>query len=207
MHKTAEENAKRFFNTYVAKKKEKNKILEIGSYIGGFNIRSLANIDSEYTGVDLEPGPGVDIVLEDQYVLPFEDNSFDFVISSSCFEHSEFFWLNFLEIIRVLKHNGLFYLNAPSDGKFHRYPVDCWRFFPDSGMALANWGKRNGFSCSVIEQYTSNKDMDIWSDYVCIFIKDESEIGLYDEKIIDTFNDYTNGSVYPNDKFKNILKW
>lgn len=207
MHYTAEQNAKRFFETYVTKKKEKIKILEIGSYIGGFNIRSLANNNTEYIGVDLGPGPGVDIVLEDQYVLPFDDNTFDFVISSSCFEHSEFFWLNFLEIIRVLKSDGLFYLNAPSDGMFHRYPVDCWRFFPDSGLALSNWGKRNGFNCSVVEQYTSNKDKDIWSDYVCVFIKDENKIELFDERITNTFEDYTNGSVYPNNKLKNILKW
>jgi SAM-dependent methyltransferase len=207
MHLTAEQNAKRFFNTYVSKKDGDIKILEIGSYIGGFSIRSLSNEKTEYIGVDLTKGPGVDIVLEDQYVLPFEDNTFDFVISSSCFEHSEFFWLNFIEIMRVLKIDGLFYLNAPSGGMFHRYPVDCWRFFPDSGQALANWGKRNRFNCDVLEQYTSNKETDIWSDYVCIFIKDISEIDKFNERIIDSFNSYTNGSVYPNKNFKNLLKW
>ena len=207
MHLTAEQNAKRFFNTYVSKKDGDIKILEIGSYIGGFSIRSLSNEKTEYVGVDLTKGPGVDIVLEDQYVLPFEDNTFDFVISSSCFEHSEFFWLNFIEIMRVLKIDGLFYLNAPSGGMFHRYPVDCWRFFPDSGQALANWGKRNRFNCDVLEQYTSNKETDIWSDYVCIFIKDISEIDKFNERIIDSFNSYTNGSVYPNKNFKNLLKW
>jgi SAM-dependent methyltransferase len=207
MHLTAEQNAKRFFNTYVNKKNENIKILEIGSYIGGFSIRSLANEKTEYIGVDLTKGPGVDIVLEDQYVLPFEDNVFDFVISSSCFEHSEFFWLNFLEIMRVLKSDGLFYLNAPSGGMFHRYPVDCWRFFPDSGQALSNWGKRNNINCDVVEQYTSDKETDIWSDYVCIFIKDITKIDNFNERIIDSFNRYTNGSVYPNKNFKNSLKW
>jgi SAM-dependent methyltransferase len=207
MHLTAEQNAKRFFNTYVNKKNEDIKILEIGSYIGGFSIRSLTNDKTNYIGVDLTSGPGVDIVLENQYVLPFEDNYFDFVISSSCFEHSEFFWLTFLEIIRVLKPDGLFYLNAPSNGMFHRYPVDCWRFFPDSGLALANWGKKNNFNCEVIEQYTSDKENDIWSDYVCIFIKDILEIKKYEDRIIDNFNNYTNGSTYPNKTLKNILKW
>ena len=32
----------------------------------------------------------------------------------------------------------LFYLNAPSNGEFHRYPVDCWRFYPDAGGALGD---------------------------------------------------------------------
>lgn len=207
MHKTAENNAKRFFDNYIYNINESCKILEIGSYIGGFNIRSLSPKPANYIGVDLGPGPGVDIVLEDQYVLPFEDNSIDYVISSSCFEHSEFFWLNFLEIIRVLKPDGLFYLNAPSNGDFHRFPVDCWRFFPDSGKALSNWGKRNGYDCEVIETYTSDKENDIWSDYVCVFIKDTQYINNYPNRILNNFNNYTNGSIFPHNEIKNLKKW
>lgn len=207
MHKTAEDNAKRFFENYVNNINESSKILEIGSYIGGFNIRSLSPNNPNYVGVDLGPGPGVDIVLEDQYILPFEDDTFDYVISSSCFEHSEFFWLNFLETIRVLKPTGLFYLNAPSNGDFHRYPVDCWRFFPDSGRALSNWGKRNGYNCDVIESYTSDKESDIWSDYVSVFIKNVENINVYPNRILNNFTNYTNGSLYPHKEFKNLKKW
>jgi SAM-dependent methyltransferase len=204
MHKTAEQNAKRFFETYV---NEGSNILEIGSNLSTFNIRSLSPKDSKYIGVDLIQGRGVDIVLTDPYQLPFEDNSFDFVISSSCFEHSEFFWLTYIEIMRVLKPSGLFYLNAPSNGDFHRFPVDCWRFFPDSGSALSNWGKRNGYDNEVLEQYTSNKDKDIWCDYVSIFIKDVKLIDKYTNRIINNFNDFTNGSIYPHKEFKNKKTW
>jgi SAM-dependent methyltransferase len=209
MHKTAENNAKRFFTNYIYKTNgdETGKILEIGSHIGGFNIRSLSPKNMEYVGVDLDSGPGVDIVLENQYVLPFEDNSFDYVISSSCFEHSEFFWLNFLEIMRVLKPSGIFYLNAPSNGDFHRYPVDCWRFFPDSGRAMSNWGKHNGYNCEVIEFYTSDKETDIWSDYVSIFIKDSNHINDYPNRILNGFTNHTNGSMYPHKNFINLKKW
>lgn len=207
MHKTAENNARRFFNNYININLKPITILEIGSYIGGFSIRSLSPKNSNYIGVDLSKGPGVDIVLDDQYVLPFEDNTVDYVISSSCFEHSEFFWLNFLEIMRVLKPSGVFYLNAPSNGDFHRFPVDCWRFFPDSGNALSNWGKRNGYNCGVIEQYTSDKETDIWSDYVCIFIKDINQIHKYPNRIINSFNNYTNGSMHPNNEIKNLNVW
>lgn len=204
MHKTAEQNAKRFFETYV---NEGSNILEIGSNLSTFNIRSLSPKDSKYIGVDLIQGRGVDIVLTDPYQLPFEDNSFDFVISSSCFEHSEFFWLTYIEIMRVLKPYGLFYLNAPSNGDFHRFPVDCWRFFPDSGTALSNWGKRNGYDNEVLEQYTSNKDKDIWCDYISIFIKDVKLIDKYTNRIINNFNDFTNGSIYPHKEFKNKKTW
>ena len=89
--------------------------------------------------MDLEKGPNVNIVLDNPYKIPLEENSVDVVISTSCFEHNEMFWLTFNEIQRILKSNGLFYLNAPSNGPYHAFPVDCYRFYPDSGEALAKW--------------------------------------------------------------------
>jgi hypothetical protein len=59
----------------------------------------------------------------------------------------------FIEIQRVLKPEGLFYLNAPSNGTYHRYPVDCWRFYPDSGVALSHWGQKNGYNTQLIESF------------------------------------------------------
>ena len=207
MHLTAEANARRFFDTYVYPNPNECKILEIGSMIGGFNIRSLKPDNAQYVGVDLGSADGVDVVLTDPYNMPFDDNTFDYAISSSCFEHSEFFWLSYLETIRVLKPSGLFYLNAPSNGAFHRFPIDCWRFFPDSGHALVNWGNRNGNRSCLLEQYTSDKETDIWSDYVAIFLKNVDHVGMYPNRIINTFNNYTNGSYYPHTHIINELKW
>jgi SAM-dependent methyltransferase len=207
MHKTAEQNAHRFFNKYIYPNKLDLTILEIGSYIGGFNIRSLNPPNSKYVGVDLSEGPGVDVILSDPYVLPFDDNTFDYVISSSCFEHIDFFWLSYLEIMRVMKPSGIFYLNAPSNGDFHQYPIDSWRFFPDSGQSLIKWGNKNGFNSILLEQYTSNKESDIWSDYVGIFLKDVTSLEIYPDRIITDFHNYTNGSTYPHNKLLNPKKW
>jgi SAM-dependent methyltransferase len=207
MHKTAENNVTFFFENYIYPNKSDIKILEIGSCIGGFDIRSLKPANATYIGVDLDAYQGVDIVLKDPYKLPFEDNTFDYVISSSCFEHTEFFWLSYLEIIRVLKSDGVFYLNAPSNGDFHRYPVDCWRFYPDSANALVNFGKISGYQSAVLEQYTSDKENDIWSDYVAIFLKDIIHVEKHKERIIDKFTNFTNGSKYPHQNLINELKW
>jgi SAM-dependent methyltransferase len=207
MHLTAEQNAKRFFENYVYKENISNNILEIGSTIGGFNIRSLKRENDNYVGVDLEPNMGVDVVLQDPYILPFQDNTFDFAISSSCFEHSEFFWLSYQETMRVLKPSGVFYLNAPSNGMFHRYPVDCWRFFPDSGNALVNWGNRNGLNSILLEQYTSEKETDIWSDYVAVFLKDKNYFSKHPNRILHTFHNFTNGSIYPHSEIQKLIKW
>ena len=207
MHETAKDNAIRFFNTYV-KVLDRPSILEIGSYIGGFNIRSLSPENAQYIGLDIRPGPGVDLVSIDPHTIPYPDNSLDIVISSSCFEHTEYFWALFSDVMRVLKPHGLFYLNAPSNGKVHRFPIDAWRFFPDSGHVLCNWAKYSGYNqCAVVEQYTSNKENDIWNDYVCVAIKNTEYLNIYPKRIIDTFHRYTNGSIYPHDQILNKDEW
>jgi SAM-dependent methyltransferase len=199
MHDTSIKNAQRFISTYV--KNEIGKTLvDIGSQAveGQFSMRQIIPGYVKYIGLDFQEGNNVDVVMEDPYKIPLEDNSVDYVISSSCFEHSEFFWLSFLEAIRILKPGGLFYLNAPSNGVFHRYPVDCWRFYPDSAVALSKWGRRSGYSCEVIEQFTSLRENDIWFDYVAVFVKGEENATNFNQKIIDNFTHYVNGSFYPN---------
>jgi SAM-dependent methyltransferase len=202
MHPTAMENAELFFKCYSSSFEKTAHVVEIGSQDVNGSIRSVCPSQFKYTGVDFCAARGVDIVLEDPYSLPFEDESIDIIISSSCFEHSEFFWVVFIEIMRCLKKNGLFYLNAPSTGSFHRYPVDCWRFYPDSGGALVKWGKRNGLSPALLESYTQIGGN--WEDYVAVFIKDENFAGNYPSRIIDTKTDFENCKVLGEENFRNL---
>ena len=153
MHPTALMNCERFFQCYL-NKFDCNRnitIIEIGSQDVNGSLRSIAPKDSKYIGVDFVAGKGVDLVLDSPYELPFADNSIDIILSSSCFEHAEMYWLVFLEIMRSLKPEGLFYLNAPSNGVYHRFPVDCWRFFPDSGKALITWARKNKLNTALLE--------------------------------------------------------
>ena len=94
--------------------------------------------------MDLAEGPDVDIVLEDPWRYPMDDDSCDAVISGQMLEHNEFFWLSFLEMARVLKMAGLMIHIAPSRGLEHRDPQDCWRVYRDGLTALAKWA---GFDC------------------------------------------------------------
>lgn len=196
MHVTAMSNAERFFNVYVNKNNRKHnlKIVEIGSQDINGSIKKLAPENSDYTGLDFQLGPGVDLLLSNPYVLPLDNDYCDIVISSSCFEHSEFFWLIFLEALRVLKPDGLLYLNVPSNGSFHRYPVDCWRFYPDSGVALSKWSKLNGINAELLESYVSDQQPpEPWNDFVGVFVKDKKHAGLYPSRIIDSFKNFSNG--------------
>jgi len=192
MHDTAMKNGGLFFKIYIERITTHIKIVDIGSRDVNGTLRNYNPSSSEYIGVDFEPGKGVDVILTDPYHLPFDDASVDFVVSSSCFEHSEMFWLTFLEISRVLKSGGLFYLNAPSSCGFHRYPVDCYRFFPDSGNAMAKWAKRSGYDVVVLEHYTNH------GDYVCVFLKDEKMVTHHPDRMIYFVKEFSCGCIYPN---------
>ncbi|MGA2776357.1 MAG: class I SAM-dependent methyltransferase [Steroidobacteraceae bacterium] len=195
MHDTALTNARHFFNCYAKHiSAGRPKLLEIGSQDVNGAMRGIVPQQFDHIGADMVAGNGVDVVLEDPYVLPFAGESIDVVVSTSCFEHSEMFWLAFLEIMRVLKPEGLFYLNVPSNGAFHRYPVDCWRFYPDSGRALVRWAQRNAINTALLESYTSHQVADIWNDFVAIFVKDEKHAPQFPDRVVHTIRDYNNAT-------------
>lgn len=191
MHRSSMKTGEDFFDVY-AKELDSGIVLDIGSQDVNGSLSEVCPKKLTYTGVDFIEGKGVDLVLKDPYALPFPDNYADMIVSSSCFEHSEMFWLLFLEIMRVLKPSGLFYMNVPSNGLFHRYPVDCWRFYPDSGKALATWGNHNKIDVCLLESFTSAQDADIWNDYAAVFLKDRSKAHLYPSRISDSRNDIEN---------------
>ena len=139
------------------------------------SLRGCAPPTAEYIGVDVEGGPGVDLVLADPYSYPFDAEGFDAIVSSSCLEHDPMFWLAFVEMCRVVRVGGFVYLNAPSNGWFHRHPTDNWRFYPDAGIALAGWGRRNGHDIRLIESFVGRRRRDIWNDCVMVFGKAETQ--------------------------------
>lgn len=196
-------NGELFFSTYVARLGNVT-VVDIGAQDVNGSLREVCPPNASYIGVDFETAKGVDIVIEDPYKLPFDSESVDVVVSSSCFEHSEMFWLVFNEVLRILKPNGLFYLNAPANGVFHRYPVDCWRFFPDSGKALVTWAQRCGTNAELLESYTSLQYVDIWNDFVAVFIKDKDAIGHHPDRMITRHKAFENGWLLGHGEFLNM---
>tara|TARA_B100000886_G_scaffold339482_1_gene305075 strand:- start:1046 stop:1747 length:702 start_codon:yes stop_codon:yes gene_type:complete len=181
------------------------KVVEIGSQSVNQSIKDLLDKKFKYTGVDIIAGENVDLVLKDPYKLPFENNSVDVVVSISTFEHTDFFWLTYLEILRILKPEGLFFLNVPSNSKYHRHSNDNWRFYPDSSKALELWGKKNNYQPKVLEHFTNFElGRDIWNDYVSITIKDEKFKKQYQSRIIDTKKNFTNGRKDLSDEILNF---
>ena len=151
-----------------------SRVLDVGSLNVNGTLRDFAPAGAEYMGVDLAPGPGVDLVIADPHKLPLADNAYDLIVSTSCFEHDPLFWLTFLEMVRVAKPGGFIYINAPSNGFYHAYPFDCFRFYPDSARGLAEWAGLNGTPVRLVESFMEAKKGDQWTDMVMIFGKGET---------------------------------
>lgn len=180
MHTSAMENGRRFFEVY-AQHKENGLVADIGSQDVNGTLKTVMPDRFTYLGLDAQKANNVDIVLDDPYQLPLEPDYVDILVSSSCLEHSEFFWLTFLEMVRVTKPDGLIYLNMPSSGEYHAYPVDCWRFRLDAAKALMNWANREGYRVALLEGYTDPNPP--WQDLVCVFVKDERFAHQYPDRI------------------------
>jgi SAM-dependent methyltransferase len=87
--------------------------------IGTFNVCGTEDeyfTDCDYQGLDLGPGPGVDIVCPAQeYDAP--DSTFDTIISCECFEHNPFYEGTIQNAVRMLKPGGMFLFTCATTGR------------------------------------------------------------------------------------------
>jgi hypothetical protein len=170
MHASSFENMARCYDRYVASRAavaDTNSLLVLD--VGGADVNgSYHDIFSapcfKYTAADLSPGKGVHLILDDPYEIPLPDGSVDIVLSGQMLEHCEYFWLAFHEMVRVMKPDGLLLLIAPSSGPIHRYPVDCYRFYPDAYAALARFT-----GCHLQEVWRDTRGP--WQDLVGVFCR------------------------------------
>ncbi len=169
MHPTSLENMGRCIERYVMPLRERKstiRVLDLGAADVNGSYRELfANVAGvSFMGADLTAGSGVDLVLADPYRIPMPDGFVDVVVSGQMLEHCEFFWLSFAEMVRVLSDDGVLVVIAPSGGPEHRFPVDCYRFYPDAFRALAKLA-----GCHVLDLWRDERGP--WYDLVGVFSK------------------------------------
>jgi SAM-dependent methyltransferase len=143
MHESSLLKMEKFVETHLSGHRGRRlRIVDIGSMDVNGTYQPLFDDPLwEYTGVDMEPGPGVTAVLPNPYNWGnLRPGSFDVAISGQAFEHFEFPWVSVLNVTRILAEGGLFCMIVPSRGFEHRYPLDCWRYYPDGALALGRWG-------------------------------------------------------------------
>ena len=123
----------------------------------------------QYLGLDIQAGLNVDLVCPSPYQFPLSDQAVDLVISGQALEHVEFPWETMKEIQRVLKPCGIAIVIAPSSGREHRFPTDCYRYYPDGMKALGKWA---GFNTTLARTNWEETEAFEWGDTIGVFFKD-----------------------------------
>lgn len=118
---------------------EHGRVLEVGALdVNPDDPRygAFPRFGDDYIGVDMREGANVDVVAN-AHSLPFDDASFDCVVSSEMLEHDDAFWLSMSEMGRVLKPGGALILTARGNGcPEHGCPSDYYRFMPQAVKVL-----------------------------------------------------------------------
>lgn len=139
-------------------------LLEIGSkdYGSTQDLRSLFADKGTYVGVDMEDGPGVDVVLDltedfDRIDAKLGGRRFATIFCLSVLEHCEQPFKMAQNLTLLLKPGGRICIGAPFSWKVHAYPNDYWRFTPegikklfprvhfDIEQSVASTSKKNEF--------------------------------------------------------------
>jgi SAM-dependent methyltransferase len=108
------------------------KVLEVGSYETNGSLRPLIEsyIPAQYTGVDIQNGPGVDVICKAEDILEvFGKESFDVIISTELLEHIRDWRKAINNFKDVCKIDGIILVTTRSYGcPYHGHPYDFWRY-------------------------------------------------------------------------------
>lgn len=132
MHQTSLNLMKRFVEKYLP---EESVVLDFGGTqtYGSYKDIILEN-NSIYKTLDWEDS---DYIVNGYDWSNVPKKNFDALISGQAFEHDSYFWKTLSNIKDVVKEDGLIILIMPSKGGYHKYPIDCYRFYPDSALVFA----------------------------------------------------------------------
>ena len=145
------------------------RVLEIGSreVTGPSDARKQFS-KAQYVGFDFYPGRNVDLVGDAHNLSSYfqEQQYFDLIYSSACFEHFAMPWLVATEIAKMLKVGGIVFVETHFSFSAHERP---WNFFQFSDMALkALFSSALGFECveagmsnPIVGRFSSFADEDL----------------------------------------------
>lgn len=121
---------------------EGRTILEVGSHNHNGTVRHyIENLKpDQYIGVDIQPGPGVDMICDcTQLTTHFSHHKFDVVIATELLEHVLDWRTCVTELVAVTKPAGLLLLTTRSPHyHYHPNPDDYWRYTLADMCRIAN---------------------------------------------------------------------
>jgi SAM-dependent methyltransferase len=115
-------------------------VLEIGSRArSAITRREVVPPHLGYVGLDILPGPNVDVVGDaHQLERLFGRSRFVAAFSFSVFEHLAMPWRVAIELNRVLRPGGIVFTQTHQTWPVHEEPWDFWRFSRHSWQTLFN---------------------------------------------------------------------
>ncbi|BAY98819.1 family 2 glycosyl transferase [Tolypothrix tenuis PCC 7101] len=151
-------------------------ILEVGGTPKDKDFYQV-NPGSSYRIMNIESGPGVDIVGDVHDVSLIEPNSLDSVIIFNVLEHCYAPWIAVENIHTWLKPDGKCFAMVPSAIRVHATPVDYWRPLPDAfAWIFRNYSQQKlyvyGNPITVIASYHGIAVEELTSDQLDAFHPD-----------------------------------
>lgn len=112
-------------------------VADVGAYDVNGTYKPIIVPQWDYIGVDIEPGPNVDLVMPGEFNIPLPRESVDAVLCGHTLEHCRKPWLLADEMLRIVKPGGWLMIVAPAFyHHVHPHPWDCWRILPDGMRVL-----------------------------------------------------------------------
>ena len=144
------------------------RVLEVGSLNINGTVRDFFE-NCAYTGIDIGPGPGVDIVISGaDYKAP--DESFDIAVSAECFEHNPEWRETFSNMVRLVRPGGLIAFTCAGEGR------------PEHGTSNSDIGS-SPLTVSLGWEYYRNLTPEDFSDLTDevdgIFVENSTACDLY----------------------------
>lgn len=109
-------------------------VLEVGSYDVNGSVRPYLEFlrPRRYLGVDAEPGPSVDRVVDCEKLSVEIAGKWDVVVSTEMLEHVRDWQTCMEQLVEMVKPGGLLVITTRSPGfGWHPFPEDHWRFTVD----------------------------------------------------------------------------
>lgn len=133
-----------------------------------------------YYGNDVINAKNVTIVSKTKD-LPFENETFDTIISTECFEHDPEYKKSFLKIYDILKKNGLFLFTCASTGRAEHGTRRTTPY--DSYGTIGNLSDMTDYYKNLTEKDLNevlnlNELFSVWDTYYCSSSKDLYFVGI-----------------------------
>lgn len=140
---------------------------DVGSYDVNGTYRPIAEGHLwNYSGIDISPGPNVDVVLPEHSAARWSDYlpPVNLVISGQCMEHTRWPWRWIEQVRELMSDGGKLFLIVPASWEQHRFPIDCWRVLPDGMRALADWARLELIDCGLEKgEHHTDHGEDCWA--------------------------------------------